>query len=63
MDKFDLSSLTIEFTEPCVNVYEFVGSFRISEDESVGLGLEQTIWRGVKIASGKGLILVVYVGQ
>ena len=46
-----------------MNVYEFVGSFRISEDESVGLGLEQTIWRGVKIASRKGLILVVYVGQ
>lgn len=47
---------------PTVNIYEFVGSMRM-EGEVIGLGLEQTLWRGVKIASGKGLLLVIYTGK
>lgn len=62
LNSFDLSHLTIEFTEPCVNVYEFAGSFKIGEEESVGIGLEQTLWRGVKVASGSGLAVVLYIG-
>lgn len=27
------------------------------------MALEQTLWRGVKIASGRGIIVVVYVGR
>jgi magnesium-transporting ATPase (P-type) len=27
------------------------------------MALEQTLWRGVKVASGKGIIVVVYVGK
>ena len=29
----------------------------------VGVGLEQTIWRGVKVASGKAMLLVIYTGK
>lgn len=47
---------------PTVNIYEFFGSMRV-DGEAVGLGLEQTLWRGVKIASGKGLVLVIYTGK
>jgi len=49
--------------KPNVNIYEFMGSIRVEEGEVVGLGLEQTLWRGVKIASGKGLLLVIYTGK
>lgn len=45
-----------------MNVYEFAGSFRIGDEESVGIGLEQTLWRGVKVASGSGLAVVLYIG-
>lgn len=62
LHSYDLTALTIEFTPPTVNVYEFVGSFTIGMDETIGIGLEQTLWRGVKVASGRGLVMVVYVG-
>ena len=29
----------------------------------MGLGLENTAWRGVKIASGKSLLMVIYTGK
>jgi magnesium-transporting ATPase (P-type) len=45
-----------------VNVYEFVGSFTVGGEETIGIGLEQTLWRGVKVASGRGLVMVAYVG-
>jgi magnesium-transporting ATPase (P-type) len=48
---------------PTVNIYEFIGSIRVEDGEVIGLGLEQTLWRGVKIASGKGLLLVIYTGK
>jgi magnesium-transporting ATPase (P-type) len=36
---------------------------RVDEGERVGLGLEQTLWRGVKVASGRGLVMVLYTGK
>jgi phospholipid-translocating ATPase len=33
------------------------------QGEVFGLNLENTIWRGVKIATGKALVLVIYTGR
>lgn len=63
LNKLDLSELTIRYNEPNANIYDFAGSFTQGEDESVGMALEQTLWRGVKVASGRGIIVVVYVGK
>lgn len=63
MDKLDLSSLTVRFNQPNANIYDFAGSFTQGEEESVGMALEQTLWRGVKIAAGRGVMVVVYVGK
>lgn len=32
-------------------------------EETFGLGLENTVWRGVKVASGKALLMVIYTGK
>jgi len=36
---------------------------RIGNEEIFGLGLENTIWRGVKVATGKALVMVMYTGK
>ena len=28
-----------------------------------GLNLENTVWRGVKVATGKALLMVIYTGK
>ena len=48
---------------PVVNIYEFMGSLDIIGGDKVGVGLEQTLWRGVKVASGRAILLVVYTGK
>lgn len=63
LNKLDLSDLIIKYNEPNANIYDFTGSFAQGEEESAGIALEQTLWRGVKVASGRGIIIVVYVGK
>ena len=29
----------------------------------MGLGLENTAWRGVKVATGRALLMVIYTGK
>jgi|GEM_PF-5363375 len=58
----NINNFTVEITHPVVNVYEFVGSLTVEEEEKVGVGIEQTLWRGVKVASGKGLAMIIYTG-
>lgn len=36
---------------------------KIADQEVFGLNLENTIWRGVKIATGKALLMVMYTGK
>ena len=31
--------------------------------DKIGIGLEQTLWRGVKMASGRAILLVIYTGK
>ena len=52
----------IMFEDPQINIYKFLGTMRIG-NEIYGLGLENTAWRGVKIASGKALLMVLYTGK
>ena len=50
-------------TSPVSNIYEFVGSLDVLGGVKIGLGLEQTLWRGVRVASGSIVVLVVYTGR
>ncbi len=36
---------------------------RIGQEEVFGLNLENTIWRGVKVATGKALLIIIYTGR
>lgn len=49
--------------DPEINIYKFIGAMRIGNEEIFGLGLENTIWRGVKVATGKALVMVMYTGK
>lgn len=51
------------YDEPQINIYKFIGAMRIDQEHKFGIGLENTIWRGVKIATGKALVMVIYTGK
>lgn len=51
------------YENPEINIYKFLGSMKIADQEVFGLNLENTIWRGVKIATGKALLMVMYTGK
>jgi magnesium-transporting ATPase (P-type) len=53
----------LELNAPVTNIYEFAGSLDIVGGVKVGAGLEQTLWRGVKVAAGKPILLVIYTGK
>lgn len=54
---------TIMFEDPEINIYKFLGSMQVDEEEVYGLGLENTVWRGVKVASGKAKLIIIYTGK
>ena len=35
----------------------------VAGSQDFGLGLENTVWRGVKVASGKALVMIIYTGK
>ena len=45
---------------PLTGIYDFEGRLEILEGDKIGVGLEQTLWRGVKLAAGKVVLLVIY---
>lgn len=51
------------FEEPQIGIYQFIGAVKIGNQEPFGVGLENTIWRGVKVATGKALVMVIYTGK
>jgi hypothetical protein len=53
----------LELNAPVTNIYEFVAAMDIVGKAKVGVGIEQTLWRGVKVASGKAILLVIYTGK
>jgi hypothetical protein len=48
---------------PLTGIYDFEGRLEILEGDKIGVGLEQTLWRGVKLAAGKVVLLVIYTGR
>ena len=53
----------MEMNAPHANIYQFLGSIDIVGGDKIGVGLEQTLWRGVKMASGRAILLVIYTGK
>jgi phospholipid-translocating ATPase len=62
-------NFTVEINPPVPGIYNFSGTLTLEDSERVdlgsrvGVGLEQTLWRGVKVAVGKILLLVIYTGR
>lgn len=57
------ANFDLEFNAPLCGIYDFEGRMDILEGDKIGIGLEQTLWRGVKLAAGKVLLLVIYTGR
>lgn len=51
------------FENPEISIYKFLGAMKIESQEVFGLNLENTVWRGVKIATGKALLMIIYTGK
>lgn len=57
------SNFILEFNTPVPGIYDFTATLDIVGDAKIGVGLEQTLWRGVKVASGRALLLVIFTGR
>ena len=63
MGEDEPEDFVMEMNAPIVNIYQFMGSIDILGGDKIGIGLEQTLWRGVKMASGRAILLVIYTGK
>ena len=50
------------YTNPNISIYKFEGVYN-SHDTEEGLNVEHTAWAGVKLACGRALGLVIYIGR
>jgi hypothetical protein len=54
---------TLQLNAPVCGIYDFAATMEIEGSEQMGVGIEQTMWRGVKMAAGRVVLLVIYTGK